>query len=1316
MNYQTFVRSEFDDLTIGQVLTSKPSVLLGLDAAAETAIATLGIHTVFDLSVSTTFDGAARLVASSDSPRSAMRRYGRGPSSLVNAAGRTVDTANLPDADIAVLAGLDTATATALGQALSVAKVRDLAYWPPFLAAKAIMLEAYNPSLDLDVDPEAPLELIPKSGELGTERHLYSTVVMFPGKFGSEARSLRGVLFDTTAPPGVGFDTLRYGARLTYSHNWTPLGTAKGHLLHSLPLAPGESTNVAVIDWTSKSSASTRQSLSESERLDSSNDRARTVSQIADSVAREFTSGSSVTTTESTSAQGGVGGILSLFTGSMSTAVNQQVAVTHTVSTGERDIATSLQQNIQDATQQASSSMRNQRAATVSEINQAQSESLATRSVTNYNHMHALTVQYYEVVQLYETETHVESAERCIFLPMQEIDFRDERNIVKYLPILKATALDGHTRTLLAALEESTMGYTLRFRGATTRFQAVNASPFPFLELPPLADLFSPQIQADARALARDGFITFTGNLDDLTLDVRLLLNSVRWRASRTGQAPLTPITGVDILLEDGTRLALAQSAADDAAPSAIDPALNGGEALSFGRILGIAVQFDPAYVPAAYPWTTDGHLIRLELGIGLGDDARWLDCSFLVNASIAEVAPDQLYTVKSPPALAELGQALHENGLYYSQQVWLHEDPQARIMQLAPFAVSIGGGQTVNLVDHLSPQPLTVVGNYLVYRFTYEDAEWRAWEREHADPTRVSTDTVAVPTGGVFAEAVLGRANAAEKLDITRFFDWADSPPPAPPALQPLTAGKHTPTAAPAIGTFDAPMVQLQAPLALPEPVGLSSLLTAITISDAFRNMSGLSASGDAANQALDASGAAATSALQAAGTALATTLDALADGLSAKKPADKTLSEAGAAINQKAIEAKATEAAAGNGTAPSGPDKVKADLVLKALKDLGIDLTPTPTPSTETPPTTGLSDPALLESVLVTEPTFANVLGFVRMLQLLPDSDLIPAIAMRFSSLGKTVDPLQKYHELVAVITANSATLENPGRMLYAARFLKAGTLPEDGDFTTAEVAGVRTSALDIAVRRTIDVARTVNGAATAPAALTAILSTCGSLGVTDLDEVSYVLATAHHESAMGRYTTELGNGASTDTVFTRDAYFFEAIPGKKSSYNTLAGNKKAGTALKAAGVIGSNADVSLWNGTVYPDAQPAAVKLAARACDFFVFIGRGYVQVTGRANYQKFSGLPALGGVDLVGDPPIAATPDIAAKVLVLGMRDGMFRPHKLADYALPAGWDATHARDIVNGDGATYGAKLREIAKRYKETLVQFPKLDESRRLI
>lgn len=61
---------------------------------------------------------------------------------------------------------------------------------------------------------------------------------------------------------------------------------------------------------------------------------------------------------------------------------------------------------------------------------------------------------------------------------------------------------------------------------------------------------------------------------------------------------------------------------------------------------------------------------------------------------------------------------------------------------------------------------------------------------------------------------------------------------------------------------------------------------------------------------------------------------------------------------------------------------------------------------------------------------------------------------------------------------------------------------------------------------------------------------------------------------------------------------------------------------------------------------------------------FAGRGYVQITGRANYAKAS---KLIGRDLVADPDLALNADIAARVMVHGMVHGWFTGRKMADYA-------------------------------------------------
>ena len=77
-----------------------------------------------------------------------------------------------------------------------------------------------------------------------------------------------------------------------------------------------------------------------------------------------------------------------------------------------------------------------------------------------------------------------------------------------------------------------------------------------------------------------------------------------------------------------------------------------------------------------------------------------------------------------------------------------------------------------------------------------------------------------------------------------------------------------------------------------------------------------------------------------------------------------------------------------------------------------------------------------------------------------------------------------------------------------------------------------------------------------------------------------------------------------------------------------------------------------------------------------------GRGYVQLTGRVNYER---VKSELGFDVVADPDLAKRADVAAAVMVRGMIEGWFTGKGLRTY-IPAAPTAKHfenARKIING---------------------------------
>jgi len=108
--------------------------------------------------------------------------------------------------------------------------------------------------------------------------------------------------------------------------------------------------------------------------------------------------------------------------------------------------------------------------------------------------------------------------------------------------------------------------------------------------------------------------------------------------------------------------------------------------------------------------------------------------------------------------------------------------------------------------------------------------------------------------------------------------------------------------------------------------------------------------------------------------------------------------------------------------------------------------------------------------------------------------------------------------------------------------------------------------------------------------------------------------------------------------------------------------------------------------------------------QAGDGALFHGRGYVQLTGRANYTRAK---KVTGVDLLTQPERAKERDLAYQIAIQGMLDGWFTGRKLSQYFKEDGTaNYEDARAIINGtDQAT---RIADISRRFAEILLEASK--------
>lgn len=879
MGYRDGLKLSHAKLDPLAALRAPVSALLGVSNDVELTLKEMGLITIFDLATSPLFKGAAEVFDAADGQGdSVIAKIGRIPGGFIDSNGPATPAA-LVKTDIATLREVGDDLATEIKNRLQVQTVGDLGRWPAFRAAQAV-LEEVAPS-PKGFEEEAN-ELVPKFGEYPTERHYYRSVVIDHVKT-TETRDLATagpIDIAPTVAANFGYSTPAVGAILTFAQSWFAQGVTLGNLLHSVALAPGESTRIAVLDWARRTVASGQENIAESEQLSNTSTHNRAISEVQEAVANEVQSGFSKSSGSSTTSSGGGGFGLSAgpltIGGSGSTATTSSKAESFTSSAGSRNLSASMSQRISDSTQQAASSVRERRASIVKEVSESEHQTVSSRIIANYNHMHALTVQYYEVIEIYRMSVQLQQVERCLFIPMKLIDFSDAI-IERYRGVLADAALSQRARELLSnefgVVSIQSILPMRRFDNIFDRVSGIDrvalraTAEAEAKEQPPSIPTPTPtppSIPTSTQPRPTTLVLTAPGPQSWIKEEIS--------RAARITMVNVTKPGRNDIFLPgyvelSGLSFALNSPNDDAVALSSVQLVLHSGTFINLTGTTPVdwtaSEQVPLQEIDKIRISSTSASRFFGKMALQLIHGGARFPITLPVEI-IAHATEQQLCRIIPNDTSSELRMHIEKHRLHYSQAIWRGLDASSMALLLSGFSF-----EGIPVGDQIDPNPVMVAGNYLVFRmpgyvettgiFNPPSREeentpeavvrknWQTWLNDRGLILGSQTgaeQVVPVPTGGVFAEAVLGRSNAAERLDATRFWNWQDSPIPLqPPEIAAIQMESRAQPVDATPGRLGAPILNIMNPTSLPDPTGIGSIIGAMQNGNMFRDMSGLSA-----------------------------------------------------------------------------------------------------------------------------------------------------------------------------------------------------------------------------------------------------------------------------------------------------------------------------------------------------------------------------------------------------------------------------------------------------------------------------------------
>jgi hypothetical protein len=686
--------------------------------------------------------------------------------------------------------------------------------------------------------------------------------------------------------------TVAHGRILTIRQTWMADGYSLGDLLYSLPLAPLQKKNIAVIDWDRGERVTRESEQTNVESLNAYIARDRDISEIVSSSFSESVRARSESGSRASSGSSGLFG--SIFGGSSGGGASAW-------STASQDVGRTLTGNflnqLRDRTNQAANNFRSQRVTTVQQVNQSEKFRAMTETVANRNACHAVTIQYFEVLRHFKISYQLAQVRECLFIPLPVAQFdgpmalRWRSILEKFVPTqeladsfaachrLVHTATDYASGRECDQLIEALSGeavFSFNFPMPTVYRTAV---AFQSMAEYPMLDLLAPEMTPMWGKSEAERVIFFQQVVVPMLL--RTIIDGLELGIDKQGAQPRSlPLQGsIAATYSDAGSTRIRVDVAGDVIPTQLTRGGIDATWLQIAQRLPSDWRLDLVGLDLRYATPSlRTSLVSQEVPVGR---FRWQIEA--VSQSLRVQTPMTRVEVANPrdadlKAQASLIEHLNSNVELYHKLIWWHMDADRRFGILDGFLAPNAGGRSVASV--VENRLAGIVGNALVMPISpgmqldhfdelrkgqSDENGYKRREEENGDALLAAyrpsianpSSRISVPTRGVFAESVLGSCNACEQIDDTRNWRYWEHPlPDQPTEIQPISAASRRADVPFAVPPVPDPNLRQAPPPQAPDPgVLVQQLATALTNLAAVKDYAGLPGTQANARDALQGS-----------------------------------------------------------------------------------------------------------------------------------------------------------------------------------------------------------------------------------------------------------------------------------------------------------------------------------------------------------------------------------------------------------------------------------------------------------------------------